>query len=58
MKRKTFFSILLAALMLPVAMWAQKPEASKFDWPCKVVNGTVVTEVPAMPAGQQTASAW
>ena len=54
MKRNVFFSILVAALMLPVAMWAQKPEAGKFDWPCKVVNGTVVTEVPAMPAGQQT----
>ena len=55
MKRTTFFSILIAALMLPVTMWAQQPEAGKFDWPYTVKDGTIVTEVPAMPAGQQTA---
>jgi len=55
MKRNVFFSILVAALMLPVTMWAQQPEAGKFDWPYTVKDGTIVTEVPTMPAGQKTA---
>ena len=42
-------------MMLPTNTWAQQPEAGKFDWPYKVVNGTIKTDVPAMPAGQQTA---
>ena len=36
-------------------MWAQQPEAGKFDWPYTVKDGTIVTEVPTMPAGQKTA---
>ena len=47
--------MMAAALMLPLNTWAQQPEAGKFDWPYKVVNGTIKTDVPAMPAGQQTA---
>ena len=55
MIKKAFLTLVAAALMLPVTLWAQQPEAGKFDWPYKVKNGTIVTEVPAMPAGQQTA---
>lgn len=56
MKRKCLFLfIMAAAMMLPTNTWAQQPEAGKFDWPYKVVNGTIKTDVPAMPAGQQTA---
>ena len=55
MRRKAFFSILMVALMLPLSVCAQQPEAGKFDWPYQIVNGTIVTEVPAMPEGQQTA---
>ena len=55
MIKKAFLTLVAAALMLPVTLWAQQPEAGKFDWPYTVKNGTIVTEVPAMPAGQQTA---
>ena len=53
--KKSFLLLLAATLLLPLNAWAQQPEAGKFDWPYKVVNGTIVTDVPAMPAGQQTA---
>lgn len=56
MKRKyLFLFVMAAALMLPMNTWAQQPEAGKFDWPYKVIDGTIKTDVPAMPAGQQTA---
>ena len=42
-------------LLLSTTIWAQQPEAGKFDWPYTIKNGTIVTEVPDMPAGQQSA---
>lgn len=47
-----FFVIIL---LLPASTWAQQPEAGKFDWPYTIKNGRIITEVPSMPVGQQSA---
>lgn len=39
--------VLIALALLPQSISAQ------FNWPYKVVDGTIVTDVPARPAGQQ-----
>ena len=37
------------AALLPVNTWAQ------FNWPYTIQNGTIITQVPERPAGQQSA---
>ena len=51
MKRNIIISTLLVAAMmlLPQSVMAQ------FNWPYTIENGTIVTKVPELPAGQQTA---
>ena len=49
-KLKSVASLLFAALCA-VTMHAQ----NAFDWPYKIENGTIVTEVPQRPLGQQNA---
>ena len=41
--------LLMAFMLMPLSMRAQ------FDWPYHIEGGTVKTDVPAMPAGQETA---
>ena len=41
--------LVVACVLLPVDGWAQ------FNWPYTVHDGTIVTEVPQRPAGQQSA---
>mgnify|MGYP002619995438 CR=1 FL=1 len=53
--RYSTLKFLVIMLLLPTAIWAQQPEAGKFDWPYTIKDGTIVTEVPDMPAGQQSA---
>jgi hypothetical protein len=49
MKRKTLLLSLsaMALMLLPQTVKAQ------FNWPYKINNGTIVTEVPQREAGQQ-----
>lgn len=50
MRRKNLLlAILAAALLLPASVTAQ------FNWPYTIEKGTIVTEVPARPAGQEDA---
>ena len=45
----TLAVLLTVAMLLPSSLWAQ------FNWPYTIQNGTIVTEVPQRPAGQQSA---
>ena len=50
MKQRYIFSLLLAALVL-LPIKAQTP----FNWPYSIQDGTIVTQVPERPAGQESA---
>ena len=55
MKLKEFLFLLAAIFMLPATAWTQPSENTGFDWPYKIVDGKIVTEVPELAVGQQTA---
>ena len=56
MKTKQLFTTLLVlvAFLLPQVTFAQQPKAGAFDWPYKIQNGTIVTNVPDRQPGQQS----
>ena len=43
------------ALFLAVAMLLPLQARAQFDWPYTIQNGTIITQVPERPAGQQSA---
>ena len=50
MRQRYIIAIVLAVFaLLPGHLWGQ------FNWPYTIQNGTIVTEVPERPAGQQSA---
>ena len=51
MRHRYYIITLLLAVfaLLPISSWAQ------FNWPYTIQDGTIVTEVPVRPAGQQSA---
>ena len=51
MKHRYYIITLLLVVfaLLPISSWAQ------FNWPYTIQDGTIVTEVPVRPAGQQSA---
>ena len=50
MRQRYIIAVVLAVFaFLPVSTWAQ------FNWPYTIQDGTIVTEVPERPAGQQSA---
>ena len=51
MRHRNYIVTLLLAVfaLLPICSWAQ------FNWPYTIQDGTIVTEVPVRPAGQQSA---
>ena len=49
---KKLFSLAMMLLSFSLLVAAQEVA---FNWPYKVVNGTIVTETPALKEGQQTA---
>ena len=51
--KKNLLFLMLVGLMLVASVSTNAQNG--FDWPYKVVNGTIVTDVPQRPAGQGTA---
>ncbi|MBR6284969.1 MAG: Gfo/Idh/MocA family oxidoreductase, partial [Muribaculaceae bacterium] len=49
MRKMIFNALCCVLLLLPVNVRAQ------FDWPYSIENGTVITQVPERPSGQQSA---
>ena len=50
MRQRYIITLILAAFaLLPIRTWAQ------FTWPYSIQDGTIITEVPERPAGQQSA---
>ena len=49
MKKNVCLLCVVGLLLSILTTQAQEP----FHWPYKIVDGTIITEVPARPAGQQ-----